>query len=237
MGKAIHTERELIRCQRLSLSLMEKRIYENNDDLAEIGEQLNAIVHYNIGEDLKMLYMNTHAMKYTGISLEEMLQMGPQFFAKYMHPKTVTETFPRYLEFYKNNDDFKTCADIELVRNYRGKEYYPLLNIAKIHKKSSGWISLCLPLKDLDRSVSKIFLTLYEDKDNFFVKHYEQFQRLTQRERTIVSLIADGLSSVKIADKLGISKLTVDTHRKNIVRKLEVSSFAGLIKYAVGFNS
>lgn len=55
---------------------------------------------------------------------------------------------------------------------------------------------------------------------------------LSRQEKRIIQLIADGLSSKEIGDKLFISKNTVDTHRRNISRKLEVNSPSALIKFA-----
>lgn len=56
---------------------------------------------------------------------------------------------------------------------------------------------------------------------------------LTDREREILRLIAEGFTNQKIADYLYISVGTVDTHRKNLMKKLEIHSIAGLVKYAV----
>lgn len=56
---------------------------------------------------------------------------------------------------------------------------------------------------------------------------------LTAREREIVQYIAQGLSHTEIGEKISISPRTVDTHRTNIMRKLEVRSIAELIKLAL----
>lgn len=56
---------------------------------------------------------------------------------------------------------------------------------------------------------------------------------LTEREIQIVQLIAEGLINREIADRLGISVKTVDTHRGNIMEKLGVHNTAELIKYAI----
>jgi two-component system, NarL family, nitrate/nitrite response regulator NarL len=56
---------------------------------------------------------------------------------------------------------------------------------------------------------------------------------LTAREREIVTYIAKGLSHTEIGEKLCISPRTVDTHRTNLMRKLEVNSIAELIKLAM----
>jgi DNA-binding NarL/FixJ family response regulator len=56
---------------------------------------------------------------------------------------------------------------------------------------------------------------------------------LTNRERGIVQLIAEGHSNKQIAKLLRISAKTVETHRLNIMRKLNISSSARLVRYAI----
>jgi two-component system response regulator NreC len=56
---------------------------------------------------------------------------------------------------------------------------------------------------------------------------------LTEREIEIIKLIVEGLSNKEIADKLFISPRTVDTHRTNLMKKLEVNNVAGLVRYAI----
>ena len=55
---------------------------------------------------------------------------------------------------------------------------------------------------------------------------------LTPREIEIVRYIADGLTNVEIATKLFLSISTVDTHRKNMLAKLQLKNTAALVKYA-----
>ena len=59
---------------------------------------------------------------------------------------------------------------------------------------------------------------------------------LTPREIEIVKLIMEELSSEEIADKLFISKRTVDTHRKNIIAKTNTRTIVGLLKFAIENN-
>lgn len=56
---------------------------------------------------------------------------------------------------------------------------------------------------------------------------------LTDRETEILKLIAAGFSNKEIGDQLFISHRTVDTHRTNLMKKLDVSNIAGLISYAI----
>ena len=56
---------------------------------------------------------------------------------------------------------------------------------------------------------------------------------LTERETEILKLIAAGFSNKEIGDQLFISHRTVDTHRTNLMKKLDVNNIAGLISYAI----
>jgi DNA-binding NarL/FixJ family response regulator len=57
--------------------------------------------------------------------------------------------------------------------------------------------------------------------------------RLTGRQREIVQLLAEGKSSKEVAVALNISVKTAETHRANIMRKLELHSVSELVRYAV----
>lgn len=56
---------------------------------------------------------------------------------------------------------------------------------------------------------------------------------LTDREKEVIRLIAQELSNPEIAEKLFISVRTVDTHRRNIMEKIQAKNTAGLVKYAM----
>lgn len=57
--------------------------------------------------------------------------------------------------------------------------------------------------------------------------------RLSAREREVLHLIAEGNSSTSIARTLHISNRTVDTHRHNVMEKLDIHSIAGLTRFAI----
>ncbi len=61
----------------------------------------------------------------------------------------------------------------------------------------------------------------------------EDNYEISDREREVLLLVAQGFSSKEIADKLNISVHTVNTHRKNITHKTGIKSVAGLAVYAM----
>ena len=56
---------------------------------------------------------------------------------------------------------------------------------------------------------------------------------LTNREREVLTFIADGFSNKEIACQLGVGVRTVETHRERIMRKLDIHTIAGLTRYAL----
>jgi two-component system, NarL family, response regulator NreC len=59
------------------------------------------------------------------------------------------------------------------------------------------------------------------------------FATLTDREREVLQLMTEGQSSKEIAEKISVSVKTVETHRRNIMEKLNLRSVAELTKYAI----
>jgi two-component system, NarL family, response regulator NreC len=81
-------------------------------------------------------------------------------------------------------------------------------------------------------AVSKVMLDDYVRhlSDKGIVDRYES---LSEREREIFQLIAEGHSNKEIADLLSVSPATVETHRAHILQKLDVHNTAELVLYAV----
>jgi DNA-binding NarL/FixJ family response regulator len=59
------------------------------------------------------------------------------------------------------------------------------------------------------------------------------FHSLTSRQREILQLIAEGNSNKEIAQKLDLSVKTVETHRTQIMERLNIHDTAGLVRYAI----
>jgi DNA-binding NarL/FixJ family response regulator len=69
--------------------------------------------------------------------------------------------------------------------------------------------------------------------DSFLARPHREGSTVTTRERGVVQLIAEGYTNKQIANLLNISLKTVETHRAAIMRKLNLSSSAALVRYAI----
>lgn len=79
---------------------------------------------------------------------------------------------------------------------------------------------------------NEIFTNSFPDD----ISDIEKTSSISKREHEIIRLICDGDSNKKIADKLFISHKTVDTHRTNIMQKLDVHNIAELIRFCYRNN-
>jgi len=116
----------------------------------------------------------------------------------------------------------------ELLRNAldAGARGYVLKTDAKQHL-IAAIDALAAHKSYFSSKISEALLKSYVAKPGFGASP------LTNRERGIVQLIAEGQSNKEIARHLNISSKTVETHRGAIMRKLNLSSPAALVRYAV----
>lgn len=89
-----------------------------------------------------------------------------------------------------------------------------------------GSISIFDYLDTVNDTISSV-LHIEEDDDNI------ETEQLSQREKEIIGCVVKGLTNKAIAEKLSISIHTVITHRRNISKKLQIHSSAGLAIYAI----
>lgn len=79
----------------------------------------------------------------------------------------------------------------------------------------------------LSPGISETVIAAYISNQNY------QIEILTDRERQVLQLIAEGNSSKKIAAVLDLSAKTVESHRSRIMQKLDIHDTAGLVRYAI----
>lgn len=157
-----------------------------------------------------------------------------------IHPIEVSspETLQNYIHLHTPdivivNPTFGGWFDLQTFKTENGKsgiKYIALVcsvienNALKEYDES---IAIC---DDIDIITSKINHLLHteeeEEKDN-------GQETLSQREKEIITCVVKGMTNKAIADKLFLSIHTVITHRRNIARKLQIHSPAGLTIYAI----
>jgi LuxR family transcriptional regulator len=74
------------------------------------------------------------------------------------------------------------------------------------------------------------------EETDYAQKYQRRFELLSKREKEIIKLIVEGKSSCEISIILYISTHTVNNHRKNVIRKLEINNLCQLTKFAMSFH-
>ena len=103
--------------------------------------------------------------------------------------------------------------------------------------KDAGLAELQLALESvssgqtfLSPAISKHLIDAYVERTS---DGMEPFSILTSRQREILQLIAEGDTTREIAQKLGVSVKTVETHRTQLMQRLDIHDLAGLVRYAI----
>ena len=103
--------------------------------------------------------------------------------------------------------------------------------------KDSGTAELELAIRAVLRGETFLSPAVSKHVIEQYVQRQEDpqspFQILTPRQREILQLIAEGLSTNDIARKLDLSIKTIDTHRTQLMDRLDIHEVAGLVRYAV----
>ncbi|HEX3034660.1 MAG TPA: LuxR C-terminal-related transcriptional regulator [Thermodesulfobacteriota bacterium] len=107
-------------------------------------------------------------------------------------------------------------------------------DIGRISSQDSVSLFKTHPLVILDNIIYES--SFYTSPDDILSKvqgEYNTYASLTSKEKTILRYIVNGYSNRSIAKELSISVKTVETHRANIMRKLDVNKLVDLVKFAI----
>ena len=102
--------------------------------------------------------------------------------------------------------------------------------VEAVHSVSRGEEYFCKSVRE------KIFNTVAKDNPKLIRQEANSNSILTDRELEIIKLISLEYSGKEISDQLFISTNTVETHRKNIMKKLDAKNSISLVKYALRNN-
>jgi two-component system nitrate/nitrite response regulator NarL len=111
-----------------------------------------------------------------------------------------------------------------------------------LHRGGNGYLLKNMERDELIHAINSVLdghVYVSKEANEKVLQHYQsldtalgQMPVLTRREKEIIELLSDGLTSPQIANKLFLSVYTIETHRKNLLQKFNVSSTLLLLKVA-----
>lgn len=208
-------------------------------NIKDIGDYIPGSVMIQNINNMTNTYMNKNGCDILHRSSEELSMLGPDYFRLFFPPEEVLSNKNDLIQFIGEDDTTKLHSFLQRVRPDARSEYKWFFTTSRIVKSPEN--PFLTSLIHISVSVNTLNLTGYRissmiENDEYIRKNFQRFNLLSVREKEVIKMIVEGKSSYEIATTLFRSIHTINTHRKNIIHKLEVHSLAGLIKFAVAFN-
>ncbi len=174
---------------------------------AKNGKQIAKYIEINKNEKIDLVITDISMPELDGISLNKIIKKN------YKNIKTLIVSMHNDPEMIENL--IKNDVDGYVPKNAEKQE---LLKAIKTILNGEKYFSK--QIKDIHLNTK-------------LAKKREEEIKLTQREIDVITLIAKEYTTQEIADKLFLSKHTIESYRKNLITKLNVRNLAGLTKYAL----
>ncbi|MEX1196882.1 MAG: helix-turn-helix transcriptional regulator [Pseudohongiellaceae bacterium] len=228
------TEREIVQRYLYCTVELESRL-SAGEDFTSVADDLPVAAHVNHPETLAVLLTNTVHSDLTGHCIDEIRDMGDSYLNKYIHPKSMEDISRQVPRFYAHGDRHKSFLFVQYVYFEADHSFQPMITFTKPSLLPDGSV-VCLTLfpqqfGSLTRKVEQVV-----EIDQFRLRNFRKFQSLSPREIELLKLLGTGLNNATIGEIFGISRQTVETHRKHLKRKLEIKSFQELMRFALAFG-
>jgi DNA-binding CsgD family transcriptional regulator len=209
----------------------ERMMVERDKSLEYVGGMSSEILQFS-DNDFRFLYLNPQGREWFGVDSEKLIAMKNGSCDSFYHPDTLEYEIPKLKGYYKAGNSNKIYSNYQQLYHSQNQCYTICMVLTK--KIQKGFLSSIFPLeKMMDISV-KVKRVITEEM--FKRNHQKQYESLTNRETEVLRLLATGVNNPCIAEELFISRRTVEEHRKNINRKLEIRNLKDILEYAYAFD-
>ena len=199
--------------------------------IMEICNQKNHILWINAHNRIEPVFINDAGKQYYGFEHNNLKEDGFLLYKQFLHPDDFADVH-KTIEFF-NRHPHATFRKPYHIKDSKGRWRWTYSIAKALNFTPEGTPNYILAIVyDIENLLE---FNHNDEKQNFIALNREKFETLTEREKQILDLIAREYTSHEIAEKLFIESSTVDTHRKHIIKKLEVKSSLGLVRYALAY--
>ena len=217
----------------------ESVIAERVQVVEALVDQLPVIIIVHRIRDFSVVYMSPKGLELLGISLEELRQMKAEYQHRFFNIEDSDDYWPKFRKLLEKNDMSDSISYLQQVKLADREEWAWYMSATKLFMQDKNGdpflsVTTAISIEDMKHMPIKAERLLKEN--NFLRNNYLKFSSLGKREKEILKYVALGHSSPEIGDILHIASATVDAHRKNIKRKLLISSYYDFAEYARAFD-
>jgi DNA-binding CsgD family transcriptional regulator len=218
---------------------LQARIDAKIADIRKVENDIPAMIIVHDIRNWHVVYMSERGRDYLGISMDALRGLGTDYHLLFFNPEESKDYAPQIFGLLERNNDHEMIALFQQVRQSPQHEWSWFLSGVQIilwddDGKPVLTLTTATPVDAQHHIAAKAQKLLEEN--NFLRKNYHVFDTLTRQEREVLKFLALGMSSIEIADKLGISETTASTHRRNIKAKLRAKTTYDLSMFARAFD-
>jgi DNA-binding CsgD family transcriptional regulator len=207
--------------------------------LEHTAEDIPGVIIIHLIKDLSVLYISKRGEQYLGLTLEKIQHLGQEYYANYFNKDDLDDYAPKVTAMFQRNNPEDQVSYFQQVRRELDAAWAWHFSTSRIFMRDADGqpllsITISLPVDPEQHVTSKLERLL--DEYIFYRKNRKLFLSLTVREKEILKLLVLSKSAAEIAEDLVISPYTVETHRKNLRKKLGITSSYELNKFARAFD-
>ena len=191
-----------------------------------VGDCIPAIVVLQDLNSMSNVYINKVCSDFFGHSSKFLLALGREYYNLYYPPEELRFFRSRMLELAEEADPDKLYSCFQRIRPRYHADFEWFFTNSRLYR-STDFNNVQLILHIAVRIGSMNYMSNALDdlmEQEVFIR--ERYHRLSDREKDVFKLIADGMKSKEIAEALFISPHTVNNHRKNIILKTGIEDLS-----------
>ena len=197
------------------------------------AEDFLGFYHENDADTIAITYLEQRGCMLLGKSLAQIQALGPELLAECMHPNDIEPSI-NTLFHYKSQKTSKPFSYFQRIKLHGKDDYDLFITCASYNQERNVFECVTSSVTQMIEFESVVNAKM--DKQAYTEKYLSTYEKLTDREKEVLRYTSLGKSSKDIAELLFLSPQTIETHRKNIRKKTNITSNSELIQFSLNFK-
>lgn len=234
--KNIVNEKEILEALERQAFLIEQKLNNEVLNIGELNDNLPSDISVGISdlETMLPIYLSDKALVLLDLPRKEYFENPMLFIKDRIYPGDFNKSVNIVSNHFSTHSRDLPIGFIQRAKLNGAQKFSGMFTVTKRNTKARQLSNIVINLQVLGQVTNKTLRVLEETL--YMRNNYHKFASLTTREKEIITLLALGYQNKEIGEQLFISKATVEQHRKNLKRKLNIQRFVDLIHFAQAFD-